>query len=342
MSESLTEPTPDNAQLAPTTPDPLPPVEPPSARFIVQLFVVPGLIVAAIIGVWWSFGQLARGEQDWQKLVQDLKSSNDHRRGRAAYGLAMALAAEQRHPPEGPRLATNPQVAQELTAFLAESLKNSSQEPTVIEQQKYLIGAVGLLDLPDVVFPVLRTALQSQQDAEVRRFAVRSVATIAFRAAERGEAISGSNILDDLTAASRDADVLLRGTTAFAFGFFSLDSVKQPLSVLLTDSDTTVRTNAAIAFTRHKSLDGLPVLREVLKSAAETTTASPPGDASLVAATNVLKAISELSPLLDQETRDAILRDVKTISEQHPEARVKLDAIQALNKMTQSLSSTQK
>ena len=55
----------DNAEL-PTFPETLPPVEPPSAKFIVQLFVVPGLIVAAIVGAWLLFGKLASAEQDWQ------------------------------------------------------------------------------------------------------------------------------------------------------------------------------------------------------------------------------------------------------------------------------------
>ena len=43
----------DNAEL-PSQP---PPVEPPSAKFIVQLFVVPGLIVAVIVGAWLLFGK---------------------------------------------------------------------------------------------------------------------------------------------------------------------------------------------------------------------------------------------------------------------------------------------
>ena len=73
MSDSFSNHS-DNAELpsSPLLAD-LPPVEPPSARFIVQLFVVPGLIVAVIVGAWLLFGKLASAEQDWQKLVQDLK-----------------------------------------------------------------------------------------------------------------------------------------------------------------------------------------------------------------------------------------------------------------------------
>ena len=45
----------DSSQI----PDDLPAVQPPSARFIVQLFVVPGLIVAAIVAVWLLWNWLA-------------------------------------------------------------------------------------------------------------------------------------------------------------------------------------------------------------------------------------------------------------------------------------------
>lgn len=100
----------DNAEV-PASAESLPPVEPPSAKFIVQLFVVPGLIVAAIVGVWLLFGKLASAEQDWQALVADMKSSNEHRRGRGAMGLAQALAVDQNRKSDGPRLTTNPQVA---------------------------------------------------------------------------------------------------------------------------------------------------------------------------------------------------------------------------------------
>src|SRR5438128_2689760 len=190
MSDSFSDHS-DNAELtsSPLSSD-LPPVEPPSGRFIVQLFVVPGLIVAAIVGVWLLIGRLASAEQDWQKLVQDLKSRNEHRRGRAAHGLATALAAEQRRSGDGPRLATNPQVARELSDFLAEALKSSVQDEAAIEQQKYLLRVLGLLDVPDVVLPVLSEALQPTRDREVRHFAVLSVATIAQRANDRGVGLS--------------------------------------------------------------------------------------------------------------------------------------------------------
>jgi len=57
---SPSDPESDIAQI----PENLPPVEPPSAGFIIQLFVVPGLIVLAIVGVYLLFGKLATVGQD--------------------------------------------------------------------------------------------------------------------------------------------------------------------------------------------------------------------------------------------------------------------------------------
>jgi hypothetical protein len=42
----------------------LPPVELPSAGFVVQLFVIPAVVVVVVILVWLLFGKLAGGERD--------------------------------------------------------------------------------------------------------------------------------------------------------------------------------------------------------------------------------------------------------------------------------------
>ena len=330
MSDSFSE-TQDNSEV-PLPPD-LPPVEPPSAKFIVQLFVVPGLIVAAIVGAWWLFGKLASSEQDWQALVQDLKSGNEHRRGRGAMGLAQALVADRQRTGDGPRLATNPQVAQELSAYFAESLKSSSQEPSAIDQQAFLARTLGMLDVPDVVLPALREGLQAAHDREVRKNSLLAVATIAHHAHERGVTLSAGAIVAEVANVAKDADPLLRSSAAFTLGLFPLDATKQPLTVLLSDSDANTRVNAAIAFTRQKSLDGLPVLRDVLTAAASTKTPAPSGDSSVIAASNALKGVSELAPLLDLPTRADLVRDIETISKSYPEPRVRLDAAQALTKL---------
>src|SRR5687768_581572 len=76
----------------------LPPVEPPSAGFIIQLFVIPAVIVAAVVLFWFVIESLARsGEQDPDQIVRDLRSNNQARFQRAK-DLADMLRLPQRYP----------------------------------------------------------------------------------------------------------------------------------------------------------------------------------------------------------------------------------------------------
>src|SRR5580693_10665223 len=89
----------------------LPPLEPPSAGFIMQLFVIPALIVLAVVVVWAFFGKIAASEEDWRVLVEDIRNTNEHRRWRGADGLATLLLRDQQLGDNGQHLATNPDIA---------------------------------------------------------------------------------------------------------------------------------------------------------------------------------------------------------------------------------------
>ena len=52
----------------------LPPVEAPSAGFVIQLFVIPAVVVAVVIMVWLLFGKLAGGERDPAEYVRRLRT----------------------------------------------------------------------------------------------------------------------------------------------------------------------------------------------------------------------------------------------------------------------------
>ena len=58
----------------PVAPPDLPKVEPPSAGFVVQLFVIPAVVVVVVIIVWLLFGKLAGGERDAMEYVRRLRS----------------------------------------------------------------------------------------------------------------------------------------------------------------------------------------------------------------------------------------------------------------------------
>ena len=62
QSDEPTEPVGDENQIGDGE---LPPVEPPSPRFIAQLFLIPALIVGGIVGLVLFFGWVGSGTRDW-------------------------------------------------------------------------------------------------------------------------------------------------------------------------------------------------------------------------------------------------------------------------------------
>ena len=69
------------ANGAPQPADELPPVEPPSAGFILQLFLIPGILVALVVGfIWVFFGWLGSGPQTPEEFLQGFRSGKDRSR----------------------------------------------------------------------------------------------------------------------------------------------------------------------------------------------------------------------------------------------------------------------
>lgn len=265
----------------------LPPVKPPSAAFIVQLFLVPGLIVLAIVGVWALFGKMASSETDWQVLIKEIKQNNPHRSWRAAMGLAQLLKTDQDRGDEGQQLAANREVAETLAELFREKLDAKTSDVEELQKQAFLARALGMLDVPEVVLPVLQQAMgaHANDDAytEVRKNAVASIAVIAGRAAERDKAagdpspgprlrkvLEQPDLVDDVVGASGDRQRLLRQLGAYTLGLLPTPVAQQRLKVLAEDdAHEMTQLNAAIGLARQGSTTGLPVFKKVLKRAAD-------------------------------------------------------------------------
>src|SRR5690606_15580530 len=95
--------------------DILPPVEPPSAGFIVQLFVVPAVIVTIIVLVWTLFNWLAHMGDDPSNYIKALRRDNAAR-WQSAVNLANALRR-----PNNP-LKRDANFARELSGLLLAEL----------------------------------------------------------------------------------------------------------------------------------------------------------------------------------------------------------------------------
>lgn len=331
--------------------DQLPPVEPPSAGFIVQLFLVPALIVLAIVGVWALFGKVVSSDQDWQSLVSELRSTNEQRRWRAALSLAQMLRADQQPGTESGRLARNPKIAEELSSLLRKELQSSSRAEEDLKHQVFLTRTLGFLDSPETVLPVLREALQSDQAREVRKNALVAVAQIADRARGRARQLDRPELIHDVIRVSTDGDPLLRQVGAYTLGLIPGEPSRQRLEVLTDDPDGKTRINAAIGLARQDSTAGLPVLRTVLAEAAETEDLPLLADGAgeekrrqaresrfeeFLVVKNAVKAVGvlqeELTPAQRREFRDLL----QPISEDYPEARIRLEARDTLQKLQAS------
>lgn len=331
---------------APAGIDELPPVEPPSAGFIVQLFVVPAIIVAVIVGVYLLFGQLASGEQDWRKQLTDIRSDNPHVRWRGALGLAQMLQADATA--DGQRLAENRDVAVELAGLLEESIGKASASEDDLKQQEFLARTLGLVDVDNVTLPALESALQPEEDETVRKNALASLATIANRRHEAGAEFDDSAVVEDVIAATYEQQPMLRHVATYTLGLFESPAATNRLEVLLEDADRMTQLNAAVGLARRGSTVGLPVFAEVLadaQSSPQTLQTEPPpqgpsADAGQSRAfeqslmlSNTLKALEELSGAMSVEQKQRFAERVAPLADAYPQPQLRIEAGEVLRQL---------
>jgi hypothetical protein len=325
MSNSI--PDPDVAQI----PEDLPPVQPPSAGFIVQLFVVPGLIVAGVVGTWWLFSKLGSGDQDWQSLVVELQHPNPHRRGRAELGLAQMLNADQKRGNEGQHLSTNPDLARALSDVLVTELKRGGQTDEELNYKAFLARTLGLFDLPDAVLPALTQAMQADHDREIRKNAIGALAVMTDRMTSGGLGAPSDSVAQQLLAVSTDADPLIRQLSAFSLGLFPQPAARERLAVLLEDSDPDTRINAAIGLARAGDSRGTGVFRDVLHRAADgADRGSAVEYEQFVALKNSLAAIERLAEKLAPEQRQELIPLLEPLATNFHEPKIRISAQTAL------------
>lgn len=310
----------------------LPPVQPPSAGFLVQLFVVPALIVLAVVGVWALFGKIASSDEDWRELVEDIRNTNEHRRWRGANGLATLLVRDQKLGDDGQHLAKNPEIARVLVGLFEEGLNRHSTREDDLKQEQFLALTLGLLDSQPTVLPALQHGMKPEQDREVRKNSIASIAGMAGRADEHHETIKSPNLVEDLVAATSDSDSLIRDSATYALGLVATPASRERLTVLVNSGDTNTRVNAAIGLARQQSTAGLPVFKEILKKGDGPVAdpAAAPQMEELLSLKNVLHAVRILDGQWTPAQRTELTALIDPLSRNHAEPRIRTDAIDAL------------
>jgi hypothetical protein len=172
----------------------LPPVAPPSGKFLIQLFLVPGLIVAVALAVVWGFGWLVGGSYSAEEFLKDFRNSNMEFRWRRANELAQILPREK-------SMASNPKFALDLAELLRESLRDNAQDErawiersrgagrsasdkadkALLEERafiQYLIPCLGYLALPTGVPLLEELALAKEEAGDPETIQVRRRAAV--------------------------------------------------------------------------------------------------------------------------------------------------------------------
>ncbi len=353
------------ASLPGSRPEDLPPVVAPSAGYIIQLFLIPALIVAALFAVIGLFGKLAESDTNWQQLVEELGSSNEHRRWRAAHGLAQMLGNERNLPPAEDRipLTREPVIVQGLTDVLKKSLASTTPSDEDLEHQKFLTRTLSMMEDDDTVLPVLATAMTAERNPDVRKSALMAVAAIAGRHFEKATGfksdaptqemvpialreplseptITNAEVLQQIQLASQDPDPVVRHLAAYASASVSGSDAMELLKSMLSDGDTFARTNAAVGLARNGSLDGVPVLTELIQEATRpfvkaTSYESPEAERQAYAAfqveqsavtRNCLRAVGGLWDRLTSEQKTELRTAVQKIEADHFAADVRNQA----------------
>jgi hypothetical protein len=238
----------------------LPPVEAPSASFVVQLFVIPAVVVAVVIVVWLLFGKLAGGERDAMEYVRQLRLSSAN--WRSAFELASLIQNDS-------QLASDPRLLGELTDLLSFELKQN-ENPRLTQYVALTMGAFQTLDATladgrkvDPIEP-LALALEPKYETPIR---IAAAASLAKQAARLHGTLDDPRAVRALAQAAANGEPEVRQMAVYALGFMGgAESAKVLRERLQSDEDRYVRYNAAVALGRRGDMAAKGTLSEMLSS----------------------------------------------------------------------------
>ncbi|MFM9011083.1 MAG: HEAT repeat domain-containing protein [Planctomycetota bacterium] len=244
--------------------DALPPVEPPSAAFLIQLFVVPLTIVACGLFVVWGFYWLAQMGNDPESYVRALRRNNEGR-----WQVALNFANDLRGP-GGSALKNDPALAAELSGILADEV--ASGRPAAgghtAEQSRtlcgYLCRALGEFAVPEAADALVKRA-GDESDPVTAQAAVEALAVLSSNLATAGRSFADPTaVADAVLKASRSETRPLRSAAGYALGVIGGQPASDRLRQLLEDGEADVRYNAAVGLARHGDAAAWDTLGEML------------------------------------------------------------------------------
>jgi hypothetical protein len=259
----------------------LPEVKPPTAGFILQLFVIPGVIVFTIVMVVLLFKWLAHmgggdpyasleamrknRSDSWQQahnLVEALRQSDEYKKdAKLAKAIADYLAeldeADLPVPSEAPK-AGQPRRARDLR----------SEE---IARRGVLCKALGEFRVADDSLPVLiRLASKYEVDDElaIRFAALESIALLAETLRET-KPLNNKALMPMLLSASQHSDHKIALRAVLGLGAVATDPAMKRLEAIMETGHVDVQYNAATSLARHGNAACVEILLEMLDPTEE-------------------------------------------------------------------------
>jgi len=263
----------------------LPPVEPPTGAFILQLFLIPLTIVSIVVLLWLTFSWLAHmGRDDPATLVRDLQK-NDPSSWQRAYELADLLRSPD---PRYDALRQDAALAKQLSDVLIRDLDAPAAEGKTDEvrnkRRMFLARALGSFETPVVVPALVRAASQERSPGElqVRLAALEALAVLADNLGP-GELRKHEEVMQVVLEASRASDqndepvkgsdgqptayrphAELRSVAAYTLGVLGGEEALERLGHMQSDAYAGARYNAGTGLARNGDERAVRTLKEML------------------------------------------------------------------------------
>lgn len=261
----MSRPPPSN-DLSPTRssdpPETLPPVEPPSVGFLVQLFVIPGVIVAVIFTVVFVGKWLLRGSHDPAYYIKKIRVPSESR-----FLFALQLADVLRDP-RFSKFKGNTKAAHEIASILRGDLETGNLDEKSVTLRMYLCRLLGEFQVEAGIDELLEAATthRAKGDLYVRRWAIQAIAIRSehFASQTPPKRMVHPQLHPTMLLLANDEEPLVRSETAVALGWMDDELSVEKLESMLEDSYADARYNAALALARQGNLKAVNVLEEML------------------------------------------------------------------------------
>ncbi|REJ69794.1 MAG: HEAT repeat domain-containing protein [Planctomycetota bacterium] len=265
-----------------SNPEVLPEVQPPTTGFILQLFVIPGLIVVVIVLVWLLIGSMAESGSDPAKFLVEIKRGRSNS-WQQALSLAQTLQSD-------PKLKYDRQLAGQIADYLdslldlslPQSPEDLGQNPGTTRDEKaeganlrrYLCMALGNFRVDEGLPVLLKAAgMEDGGDEEILKVRVAALMAIAnlaenFNNLTPPQTLDHPNLLPTLLAASQDDQVALRSPSAIALGVLGTEAALERLEDMLIEAQpANVHYNVATSLARNGRESSTELLLEMLQPA---------------------------------------------------------------------------